>query len=321
MTDVTFAALGVAEPILRALAAENYTHPTPIQARAIPALAGGPRSSGHRPDRHRQDRRFRPAAAAEAFHRPCAAPPARSQGPDPGADPRTGGADRAEPAHLWPLPQSQARRDPGRRQPERPGQRHEAWRGHPGGDAGPSARPGAAEAYPAGRGVRSSSSTKPTACWTWASSAMCARSWRICRKRTAVDAVLRHHARRYRQAGGRHAAIARAHRSDAAGQDRRPHRAEALLCADAAEAPAAGRAAEGSGDEPRHRLHPHQAWRQPGGRASDARTASRPTPFTATSPRMPASARWKCSAPARSGCWWRPTSPPAASTSTTSPMW
>ncbi len=41
MTDVTFAALGVAEPILRALAAENYTHPTPIQTRAIPALMGG----------------------------------------------------------------------------------------------------------------------------------------------------------------------------------------------------------------------------------------------------------------------------------------
>ena len=41
MTDVTFATLGVAEPILRALAAENYTIPTPIQARAIPALLGG----------------------------------------------------------------------------------------------------------------------------------------------------------------------------------------------------------------------------------------------------------------------------------------
>ena len=41
MTDVTFASLGVAEPILRALAAENYTHPTPIQGRAIPALLSG----------------------------------------------------------------------------------------------------------------------------------------------------------------------------------------------------------------------------------------------------------------------------------------
>jgi len=41
VTDVTFASLGVAEPILRALSAENYTHPTPIQAKAIPALLSG----------------------------------------------------------------------------------------------------------------------------------------------------------------------------------------------------------------------------------------------------------------------------------------
>jgi ATP-dependent RNA helicase RhlE len=38
---MTFASLGVAEPILRALAEQNYTHPTPIQARAIPALLAG----------------------------------------------------------------------------------------------------------------------------------------------------------------------------------------------------------------------------------------------------------------------------------------
>jgi ATP-dependent RNA helicase RhlE len=38
---MTFATLGVAEPILRALAAENYTTPTPIQTRAIPALLAG----------------------------------------------------------------------------------------------------------------------------------------------------------------------------------------------------------------------------------------------------------------------------------------
>ncbi|HWX89575.1 MAG TPA: DEAD/DEAH box helicase [Rhizomicrobium sp.] len=38
---MTFASLGVAEPILRALTAENYTKPTPIQARAIPALLAG----------------------------------------------------------------------------------------------------------------------------------------------------------------------------------------------------------------------------------------------------------------------------------------
>jgi ATP-dependent RNA helicase RhlE len=41
VTDLTFSALGVAEPILRALAQENYTKPTPIQTRAIPALLSG----------------------------------------------------------------------------------------------------------------------------------------------------------------------------------------------------------------------------------------------------------------------------------------
>ena len=41
MTDVTFAALGLAEPILRALAGENYSTPTHIQAKAIPLLLAG----------------------------------------------------------------------------------------------------------------------------------------------------------------------------------------------------------------------------------------------------------------------------------------
>ena len=41
MTTHTFSSLGVAEPLCRALAAENYTHPTPIQARAIPLLLEG----------------------------------------------------------------------------------------------------------------------------------------------------------------------------------------------------------------------------------------------------------------------------------------
>ena len=41
VSNSTFAALGVAEPLLRALAAENYLTPTPIQSQAIaPLLAG-----------------------------------------------------------------------------------------------------------------------------------------------------------------------------------------------------------------------------------------------------------------------------------------
>ncbi len=41
MSEVTFAGLGLAEPLLRALNAANYTVPTPIQARTIPALLQG----------------------------------------------------------------------------------------------------------------------------------------------------------------------------------------------------------------------------------------------------------------------------------------
>ena len=38
---MTFQTLGVSEPLLRALASENYTHPTPIQTQAIPAILEG----------------------------------------------------------------------------------------------------------------------------------------------------------------------------------------------------------------------------------------------------------------------------------------
>jgi ATP-dependent RNA helicase RhlE len=41
MTSPTFVELGVAEPICRALSAEGYETPTPIQARAIPSLLEG----------------------------------------------------------------------------------------------------------------------------------------------------------------------------------------------------------------------------------------------------------------------------------------
>ena len=41
MTETTFTTLGLAEPLLRALAAANYTTPTPIQAQSIPALLAG----------------------------------------------------------------------------------------------------------------------------------------------------------------------------------------------------------------------------------------------------------------------------------------
>jgi ATP-dependent RNA helicase RhlE len=41
VTNSSFQSLGLAEPIRRALAAENYVEPTPIQARAIPLILSG----------------------------------------------------------------------------------------------------------------------------------------------------------------------------------------------------------------------------------------------------------------------------------------
>ena len=41
MTVSNFSTLGVAEPLLRALATENYIEPTPIQAQAIPLVLAG----------------------------------------------------------------------------------------------------------------------------------------------------------------------------------------------------------------------------------------------------------------------------------------
>ncbi len=41
MTNTSFSELGIAEPLRRALAAESYTSPTPIQSRAIPSLLAG----------------------------------------------------------------------------------------------------------------------------------------------------------------------------------------------------------------------------------------------------------------------------------------
>ncbi len=41
LTEVSFSGLGIAEPIERALTAENYTTPTPIQTQAIPSLIDG----------------------------------------------------------------------------------------------------------------------------------------------------------------------------------------------------------------------------------------------------------------------------------------
>jgi ATP-dependent RNA helicase RhlE len=41
MTNPSFVTLGLTEPLQRALAAEKYSEPTPIQAQAIPIILSG----------------------------------------------------------------------------------------------------------------------------------------------------------------------------------------------------------------------------------------------------------------------------------------
>ena len=65
-------------------------------------------------------------------------------------------------------------------------------------------------------------------------------------------------------------------------------------------------------------LHPHQARRQGAGPPAQQERRARRSTCTATSARTRARATWRCSTPARPRRWSRPTSPPAASTSTTS---
>ena len=60
---MTFESLGLSPALLRALTEQNYTTPDADPGRSHPAGAGRPRPAGRRPDRHRQDRRVRPAAA------------------------------------------------------------------------------------------------------------------------------------------------------------------------------------------------------------------------------------------------------------------
>ena len=110
---------------------------------------------------------------------------------------------------------------------------------------------------------RSSCSTRPTACSTWASSTTCARSSRCCRRerqtllfsatmpapiaKLAQDILDRSGSRRHRSGKGRG----------------RPHRPARVLRRRQGEAGAARKPARRSRHGPRAGLHPHQARRRP----------------------------------------------------------
>ena len=79
MELTTFSELGLNADLLKALAAEGYTVPTPIQAQAIPSVLAGRDLLRHRADGHRQDRGVRAADPAAPRRQPPAgaAQPAR----------------------------------------------------------------------------------------------------------------------------------------------------------------------------------------------------------------------------------------------------
>ena len=74
---MSFDRLGLSPELLRAVADQGYTVPTPVQAAGHPARARRSRPARGRPDRHRQDGRVRapdpPAPARHAPRRPAAA--------------------------------------------------------------------------------------------------------------------------------------------------------------------------------------------------------------------------------------------------------
>ncbi len=161
----TFADLGLRAE-LSALSSLGYEEPTPIQREAIPPLLAGSRPARPGGHRHRQDRRLRPADP-RARRRPPATGGAHRPGPGPhpraghaglrGHPPlrpgprRPGAADLRRPADRPPAPGPAAGRRRRRRHP-RPGRRPHQPR-H------------ASTSTPS----RSSCSTRPTRCSTWAS--------------------------------------------------------------------------------------------------------------------------------------------------------
>ncbi len=94
MTNTTFPALGLAEPLLRALETRKFTVPTPIQADTIPALLAGKDVLGIAQTGSGKTAAFTlpilQHLAAQSFR----AAPFVARAVDPRPDPRTGFADR-----------------------------------------------------------------------------------------------------------------------------------------------------------------------------------------------------------------------------------
>ena len=66
---MSFDSLGLSAALLRGVAEQGYTQPTPIQAEVIPVVLEGARRPRRRANRHRQDRRLHAAVAAAPVRR------------------------------------------------------------------------------------------------------------------------------------------------------------------------------------------------------------------------------------------------------------
>ena len=205
VTDVTFVELGVAEPLLRALATENYTHPTPIQAHAIPPLLAGRDLLGIAQTGTGKTAAFGLPLLQRLSIGHVPPRPREARGADPGADARTRDADPRQPAHLWPIPQP-------RRAVILGGVSQNAQvKAMKHGVDILVATPGRLLDLVQQKHIRLDAvsglhrrRSRPHA--RHGLHPRCAQDRGASAARAPVDAVLRHHARRHRQAGGRHAA-------------------------------------------------------------------------------------------------------------------
>ncbi len=176
---MSFDRLGLSPELLRVVAREGYTTPTPVQDQAIPlVLAGRDVMAGAQTGTGKTA-----AFVLPMLQRLHAARPrwtASHPRADPGAHPRARAPGRGERPHLRRRATHQVGRDLRRRRLRSAGPRPARRSRDRRRDARPPARPRRPAAPSTCRRSRSSSSTRPTGCSTWASSATSARCSRCC---------------------------------------------------------------------------------------------------------------------------------------------
>ena len=182
-----FADLGLAEPLVRAVHEHGYDTPTPIQAQAIPSVLSGADVMGGAQTGTGKTAGF----VLPMLHRLMAQPARRdARGRVPIralilTPTRELAAQVEESVRVYGKHSTLIEHGHVRRRRHAAADRQAAARRrHPGRDAGPAARPPRPAHAGPGRRSRSSCSTRPTACSTWASSTTSRRCSRCCRRRS-----------------------------------------------------------------------------------------------------------------------------------------